>query len=87
MKGTEQHLLNAARELAEAEGSEDCTWCRSHIRQLRILTEDMLALARSGDELGTARLARETGLLLEKIGALSVMARIIHWLKRRPHAD
>ena len=82
MKGSELHLASAVTELRAAEASEDCTWCRSHIRELRVLTEDMLALARAGDELGAAKLSRRVGSLLERIGALSIMARMMHGWKR-----
>ena len=82
MKGSEEHLANAVTELRAAEASEDCSWCRSHIRELRVLTEDMLALARAGDELGAAKLSRRVGSLLERIGALSIMARMMHGWKR-----
>lgn len=81
MNAAETHLSAAVAELKAAEGAEDCSWCRSHIRQLRILTEDMLALAQAGDQLGAAKLSRKAGAMLEQIGALSVMARIMHRVK------
>jgi len=85
MSNSAAHLSAAIAELRAAEDSEDCSWCRSHIRQLRVLAEDMLALAQAGDQLGAAKLSRQAGALLERIGALSVMARILHRLKGVGH--
>ncbi len=79
------HLSNAIGELRAAEEAEDCSWCRSHIRDLRVLCEDMLALAEAGDQLGAAKLSRKAGAMLEKIGALSVMARMMHMVKGVRH--
>lgn len=82
---TEGHLARAVEELRNAEESEDCSWCRSHIRELRIAAEDLLALARMGSELGAGEISRRVGSLLERVGALSVMARILHTAKRHHH--
>lgn len=78
------HLRAAVLELREAEASEGCAWCRSHITAVRVLTEDLVRVAEMGEEIGRGEvgdLARRIGRLAEEIGALGVLGRIVHRVK------
>ena len=79
------HLTAAVRELRLAEEDTGCEFCRGHIRELRVLAEDLVRAAELGEDLGRGQvgdMARRIGSLAERLGALGALARIIHWAKR-----
>jgi len=71
--------------LRAAEEVETCPYCRSHIVSMRVLCEDLLAVAEMGDDLrkheALRRLAVRMGEVGESVGALSFVARVIHRVK------
>lgn len=80
-------LLGKAREsILEAEAIEDCSWCRSHIRSLRLLVEDLQALARLSTDMKESPELRKwlirTMKFGEEIGILSFLAHIFHRFRR-----
>jgi hypothetical protein len=81
---TVNHLRDALTSLRAAENSIDCTFCRGHVRSLRILCEDLIRITELGEEIGqgeVGELARRVGNLAERLGALSVLGRLIHRIK------
>jgi hypothetical protein len=78
------HLRTAVAELLAAESSQNCSWCASHIRSVRVLTEDLVHLAELGDDIGRGEignLARRIGTTAEEIGALGMLGRLLHRIK------
>lgn len=78
------HLRSAVAELRLAEAAEDCGWCRSHIRDLRVLGEDLVRMADLGDDIGrgeVGKFARRVGDVAERMGALGILGRVVHRVK------
>lgn len=78
------HLELALSELRAAERDEGCAWCKSHVTEVRILTEDLVHAAQMSEDLGRGELtefSKRVGRTAERIGALGMLARIVHRVK------
>lgn len=78
------HLRAAVRELREAEDETGCAFCKAHVTELRVLAEDLVQVARLGEDAGRGEigtLARRIGSLAERLGALGALGRVIHRVK------
>jgi hypothetical protein len=78
-------LEMAVAHLQLAEATEPCPFCRTHITEVRILTEDLLALSRVSDDIAASPMARalfvKLGEVGERLGALSSLGRLVHRLR------
>ncbi len=75
------HVLHALQELRAAEAEVDCPWCRGHVRDVRVIVEDLADIARLAAELRdpVARdLSRKVGAAADRLGALALLAKIVH---------
>ncbi len=75
------HVVRAVQELRAAEAEVDCPWCRSHVRDVRVVVEDLADVAWLAAELrdpAARNLFRKVGMAADHLGVLSLLARVFH---------
>lgn len=80
-------LIGQARDLLlQAEKTEGCPWCRSHISSVRMLCDDLQALAHFSDDLRESPEMRKLLVTVTKLGeqwgVLTFLAHVFHRLRR-----
>ncbi len=75
------HVLRAVQELRDAEAEVDCPWCRSHLRDVRMIVEDLADVARLAVDLrdpAARDLFRKIGAAVDHLGTLALLAKAFH---------
>ncbi len=75
------HVVRAVEELRAAEAEVDCSWCRSHVHDVRVIVEDLADVAQLAVELRApdARdLFRRIGTVADRLGVLAILAKVFH---------
>ncbi len=78
------HVVCAVQELHAAEVEVDCTWCRSHLHDVRVIVEDLADVARLAAELrepAARDLIRKIGAAADSLGALAFLAKVFHMVR------
>ncbi len=73
------HVVRAAQELRAAESEVDCSWCRSHVHDVRVLVEDLADVAWLAAELrdpSAQALFRRVGVAADRLGTLALLAKV-----------
>jgi len=80
-----EHILLAASYLKAAEDETTCPVCRAHIATVRVLTEDLSAIAYIGDDMqrhpALPDLMVKVTQNAEAIGILGLIARVFHRIR------
>ncbi len=75
------HVVRAVQELRAAEAEVDCPWCRSHVRDVRVVVEDLADVAGLAVELrdpAARDLFRKVGAVADRLGTLALLAKVFY---------
>ncbi len=75
------HVVCAVQELRAAEAEVDCSWCRSHVHDVRVIVEDLADVARLAAEVrdpAARDLFRKVGAAADHLGTLALLAKFFH---------
>ncbi len=75
------HVARAVQELRAAEAEINCPWCRTHVRDVRVIVEDLADVASLAAELrepAARDLFRKVGAAADRLGALALLAKVFH---------
>ncbi len=75
------HIVRAVQELRAAEAEVDCAWCRSHVHDVRVIAEDLADVAWLAAEIrdpSTRDMLRKVGIIADRLGALTLLAKVFH---------
>ncbi len=73
------HVAHAIQELRAAEAEVDCSWCRSHVHDVRMIVEDLADVAWLAAELrdpAARNLFRKVGAAADCLGTLALLAKV-----------